>query len=195
VKRFVLAMMVLGACGKGGGGSSDKAADLPPIDVAAINKLVPDAWKSKIEFTVQTVGERHEIFEVAAPKGWKKGFVPGTLEPDETAGSAFGFGTRMDVSSNCDGDCVPKDWAATAEKVEFKQFMPGGQSSAKVVKDEKGAGRRTMIAASDDKTYLVMAWWKDGDKSYSACRVSLGNDAAKDLMPAFTAACASARQK
>jgi len=192
VKRLTLLLLVV-ACGK-----KDDApaapAPLPPIDVAAINKQIPDAWKSKLEMTQQTVGEKHEVYEVAAPKDWKKGFVPGSLEPDGANKDAFGFGARLDVGSNCDGDCVPKDWAATAEKVEFKQFEPGGQSSAKIVKDDKGAGWRAIVAAADDKTYIVRAWWKDGDKRYSACRVTLGSEA-KDLVPVFVAACATARAK
>jgi hypothetical protein len=193
--KGIILVLAIAACGKGGGGGSSGGGEAAaPIDVAPINKLVPDAWKAKVEFTAQTVGEKKETFEVAAPKDWKKGFVPGSLEPGETAGDAFGFGARMDVGTNCDGDCVAKDWAATADKVEFKQFEPGGQSSAKVVKEEKGAGRRTLIAASDDKTYIVTAWWKEGETHYNACHVTIGNGA-KDLVPAFAAACATARAK
>ncbi len=191
MKRIVSLLIVVAACGKGG--SSGVGGDAPPIDVAAINKQIPPAWKGKLELTVQTVGEKHEIYEVAAPKDWKKGFLPGELEPDGASKDAFGFGAKLEVSSNCDGDCVAKDWAATADQVEFKQFSDG-KSAAKVLKDEKGAGRRTLIAASDDATYIVSAWWKDGEPHYNACRVQLGNEA-KDLVPVFVAACTSARAK
>ena len=193
MKRLAL-LVIIAACGKKDD-APPAAPPAPPIDVAAINKQIPDAWKAKLEMTAQTVGEKKEIYEVAAPKDWKKGFVPGSLEPDGPNKDAFGFGARMDVGSNCDGDCVPKDWEKTAEKVEFKQFEPGGQSSAKIVKDDKAPGRRTVIAeSSDGNSYIATAWWKDGDKRYSACHVTLGAEA-KDLVPVFVAACATAREK
>ncbi|HTJ41334.1 MAG TPA: hypothetical protein VL463_04535 [Kofleriaceae bacterium] len=192
MKRFVLISIVIAACGKssssGGGGGDDK-----PVDVGPVNAAIPAAWKGKIEFTDQTFGDKHEKYEAAAPKDWKSSFMPGSFEPDGAMKDAFGFGARYEVSGNCDGDCVAKDWQATADKVEFKQFTDG-TSSAKIVKDEKGAGWRQVIAEGGDNTYIVRAWWVDGAKRYNACRATLGKEA-KDLVPAFVAACQTAKAK
>ena len=96
----------------------------------------------------------------------------------------LGFMTKYAVGTNCDGTCEPKDWAATADKIEFAQLASAGT----VEKDEKGEGTRTMIVAIGDRKDLRMAWWKAGTKRYVSCSASLEKEIAPALA-AFEAAC------
>jgi hypothetical protein len=184
MKTLILSVSLM-ACGKGG----DKAGggSAPTIDYAAINALVPADLKTKLVFDKFELVDEHKhgniTFTFAAPKGWKEGMKGmGSLKAPEDQG----FMTRMSVNSNCDGSCEPKDWAATADKVDFKQFI--GNGDMKVVKDEKKPGSRLMIVEDKDMTHVAYAWWTDGAKNYHACRVTL-DAPLKGAGEAFAKAC------
>ncbi len=190
-RNLVLVLvLVLGGCSKKDGGSSSSGgASAAKIDVAGVNALVPAALKDKVVFEQRDVkeegGHRAPTFTLAAPKGWEQKMkMMATLRPPE--GSNLGFMTELHVSSNCDGDCVAKDWAATADKVNFAQFKSNG---SKIEKDEKGKADRTLVASTDDgKKYVVYAWWEGGAKRYHYCTATLEKEAA-DAAPAFEKAC------
>jgi hypothetical protein len=183
----MLVLVIAAACGKkdGGGGGSASAAK---IDVAGVNALVPAALKDKLVFEQREVkedsGKHSPTFTLAAPKGWEQKMkMMATLRPPDNAN--LGFMTEFHLSSNCDGDCVAKDWAATADKVNFAQFASNG---SKIDKDEKGKSDRTMVATTEDKRYVVYAWWEDGAKRYHYCSATLEKEVV-DAAPAFEKAC------
>ncbi len=180
---LVLICVAAVACGgkkKAGGGGEAK-----PLDVAAVNALVPASLKDKVTFEkreiVEKRGRSKTTYTVAAPKGWKQEMDSfANLKPDKD----MGFMTKFDVGSNCDGECVSKDWAATVEKV-YASYLKG-----KVIKDVKGASSRTIIAESGDMTIVVVASWEDGAKEYSSCGATLEKEV-KDLALAVEKACES----
>ena len=135
------------------------------------------------------------------PKGWKQGFMPGSLQPadaDNFGASPTLGKTRMSLGHNCDGTCEKKDWAAVSDKVHFSQFT-GGKVDGKVIKDEKRANGRTLVferKPSDvfpEKSVVVdviTAWWDPEGSKYHTCTVELGAPA-KGAAAAFEKACAS----
>ena len=172
--------------GKAGGG---KAGALEAVTAAAkdANAAVPADLKEKISFAAAEVDEG----KVAAlvPSGWTESpHIPGSYKPADDAG--LGFMTSYSVGTNCDGSCEPKDWAATADKVNFAQFK-GEQFT--VVKDEQlDGGGRLLVATSGEKTYVTGARWKDGARSYISCSATLDGPAAA-AADAFAQACRAAR--
>lgn len=190
---FVLAVTAAAAaaagCGdkKESGSSTSKAAEGPPVDLAAINAAVPAELKGKLSFAAATAEEGD--LEVVAPAGWEESkHMPGRWKPGQD--SSLGFMTSYAVGSNCDGECTAKDWKAVADKVDFSQLTSG----MKVVKDESGDGNRLVVATSDDTTYVVAAWWKEGANRYFTCHASLADDAAR-AVDAFVKACQATRVK
>lgn len=214
----VLMAVTLGACGKKKGGDS-AAASVTKADADAANAAVPADLKSKIEFEVRTLddGMKHHPtkYTYVAPKQWKKGFMPGSFEPND--GDNMGFGTSVDVGTNCDGSCEPKDWAKVVDKVYYSQYT-GGKVTGKIIKDEKGKNDRLMVFANEPTVQenagsasvtvngqtttttvtatsgskgitIIHTWWNDGDSKHFVCQATL-NDAAAALAPAFEKACA-----
>jgi hypothetical protein len=181
-KWILLGAVLAVGCGKGekGGGGGGATADTSAA-VAAANAALPADLKGKLEF--EGAKNDKEGVAIVAPKGWKAGMMPGSYQPPEDA--SLGFMTRYSVSSNCDGDCAPKDWKATADKVDFAQFK-GDQF--KIEKDENLPNGRVLVAKSGETTYVVAAWWKDGAKKYYNCRATLDREIAA-AAPAFEAAC------
>ena len=182
-----LALVVICVSAIACGGKKKGGGDAKPLDVAGVNALVPASLKDKVTFEKTEIKEergRHsKTYTVAAPKGWKqemKGFA--SLKPDKD----MGFMTSFKVGTNCDGECVSKDWAATVEKV-YGSYLKGT-----VIKDQKSATGRTIIASSGDTTIVVIASWKDGAREYSHCGATLDNQL-KDAAPAFEKACESIR--
>jgi hypothetical protein len=181
--------LALAACGKGDkpDGGRNAAAPRPAvaIDVAAVNALVPPGLKDRLVFEKRDLvierGKHRTTFTVAAPAGWAQDSkLFAHLRSNDKA-------SRLEVGSNCDGECTPKPWEAIAERVNFAPRARG-----KVTKDERAPGRRTMIADGDTGggTVVVTAWWTDGDRSYHTCTASL-DDTLKDAAPAFDKACQS----
>jgi len=120
-------------CGKGDGkdgkegakaGGAAAGGELPADHVAAVNAAVPADLKGKLEFEAGRVdqGRKSERgYKAAVPKGWKAGgVIPGTLRPadaDDFGASKTLGKSLMRIGSNCDGECVKKDWPAIANKV------------------------------------------------------------------------------
>lgn len=202
--KKLLVISMLAACGKSGGGSA--SVSVTKADADAVNALVPADMKGKIEFEVRKLedklGRHTKTYTVVAPKGWKNGFMPGSLEPTEEP-KGFGLGkTDMQVGSNCDGECKPKDWAAVVDKVYYAQFT-SGQVKGKVVKDDKQKTSRllvfekqptveqqgnTEVTSGTEGVEIIRTWWSDGASNVFTCQVSLNKDDAK-LAPAFEQAC------
>lgn len=176
----LVSVAALAACG----GKKKGGAEGKPLDVAAVNALVPASMKDKVVFEKREVVEdrgNKTTYTVAAPKGWKqemKDFA--TLKPDKD----MGFMTSFKLGTNCDGECVAKDWPATIEKV-YASYLKG-----KVIKDVKGDHRRTIIGESNGTVGVVVAWWEDGAKEYYSCGATLESEA-KELAAAFEKACES----
>ncbi len=197
----ICVLMLIAACGKGSSGDAAKV-DISVDHVAAVNAAIPAEWKGKIEFVAGEIVDdkrRNPVrYKVAIPKDWKKGFMPGALEPadSDTFGSKTFGKTEIQVGSNCDGTCEKKDWAATSDKVNFAQFATG-QTKGKVIKDEKSATGRTMVFEHEvDSSFpekevavrIIRAWWTDGAPRYYTCTADLGTPA-KGLAAAFEKAC------
>jgi hypothetical protein len=207
MKRMMVVSLMIAACGKGKGGDSAPSVSVTKADADAVNALVPADAKAKFDFEVRKIedkmGHRTTTYTVVAPKGWKNGFMPGSLEPAEEA-HGFGMGkTDMKVGSNCDGDCKPKDWAAVVDKVYYAQFT-SGQVKGKVVKDDKQKTSRTLVfenqptvekqgetevTTGTEGVTIIRTWWLDGASKHYSCQASLNKDDAK-LAPAFEQACA-----
>ena len=203
MKRLAIVMLCAAACGKGSGksGGGDKAGG-GTADAAAANAAIPAAWKSKVSFEVKTLGgeeDKHaDKVSVPVPKGWKKGFLDGSVEPPD-GNNDYGFGTKMLVGGGCQGECKVKssaEWAKAADESMFNNLL-AHTPPPKVIKDEKKDGRRTMIAEDTNtdgnvnNTTVVTAWWKDGAERFYFCDVTLAPES-KDLAPAFEKACLAA---
>lgn len=149
------------------------------IDVVPINALVPPPLGDKLVFEQRSIAIDRVTYTVAAPKAWTQdGKLFAHLKGDHS---------RLEIGSNCDGECKPKDWAAIADKVNFAP-----RSKGKVLKDDRTANRRTMIAevslGGQETTDVVVAWWTDGAKQYHQCTASL-DESIKGAAAAFEKAC------
>src|SRR4029077_4164972 len=94
-----------------------------------------------IEFASQVLdlGKFGKPQVIAAPKGWKKGFMEGSLEPTKD----FGFGTSFRAVGDCVGECKTRS-AAEWETAATSEYFANAGKDMKIVKDEKGTGRRAM---------------------------------------------------
>lgn len=187
----VIAVIAVGlACGKADRTPAAGSATPPPIaiDSAAVNALVPAALKDKLVFERRELaierGAHKAIYTLAAPAGWVQ---TSKLFAHLRPAGATGQGPRLDVGSNCDGPCTPRPWEVIADRVNFAPRARG-----KVLKDDRTATRRTMIAevesGGQQTTDVVVAWWTDGDRSYHVCTAVL-DDALRGAAPAFDRAC------
>lgn len=184
IKHMLLVGLLVAGCGKkdgaaGGGGDGPTKADAD-----AVNALIPADVKGKVEFEVATIDDgmgRHPTkYTVVAPKGWKKGFMPGSLEPadSDNFGSKTLGKSSFKVGSNCDGTCEKKDWAAVVDKVYYSQFT-GASVKGKVVKDDKTPTGRTMIFEGEDvmgdkQTKMIKTWWTADSTKHYICEAELG---------------------
>jgi|HubBroStandDraft_6_1064221.scaffolds.fasta_scaffold57752_3 hypothetical protein len=185
MSKLLALVLVLSACGKSSQKNEAPAAPPPvTIDAAAVNALVPAELKAKLVFdktdVLQEQGKSKLTFTVAAPKGWKQ---DGTMFAKLKGGDDAGFMTSMDLASDCNGTCEPKDWAVAADSVVFKQFKDAG-----VVKNETTPTSRLLIATRDKTTFVAYAWWTTGAKRYHYCMVTLEEPVAA-AAPAFAKAC------
>lgn len=182
----VVVVACLSACGKGSSSSSapkgeDPAAAQKALQETAVpeaNKAVPADLQAKLKFTTRVLDE--DRVAAVIPDGWKESkVIPGSFENGD-----MGFMTRFGIGSNCDGDCVAKDWAATVDKVEG-----GGIGSFTKEKDEKlGDEGRVIVAKGADGAVVVVAVWKKDSPRYFYCRARLDKEALPAL-PAFEKAC------
>ena len=197
MKHLIAVVAALAAC--------KSSKDAPKVDIddahiAAVNAALPADLKDKIAFEKKDVeagmGKKKETYTVAAPKGWKAGFMPGSLEPAD----ADGFGSKtlgkssFRVGSDCNGSCEKKDWAAVSDQVYFSQMT--SNKEGKVTKDEKGENRRTVIFEGkvsdfpehDVAIRIVTAWWEPDSTHYYVCQAELGVPL-KGAAAAFEKAC------
>ncbi len=202
MKRFAIVLLCAAACGKSGGKSGGGSSGGGTADPKAANDAVPAAWKSKLTFEAKTLGGEKEKsgdkVSVPVPKGWKNGFLDGSVEPPD-GNNDYGFGTKMWVGGGCQGECKAKssaEWAKAANESMFDNLL-AHTPAPKVIKDEKKDGRRTVIAEDQftdgnvNNTTVVTAWWKDGAERFYFCDVTLAPES-KDLAPAFEKACLAA---
>jgi hypothetical protein len=193
VAAATLALSAVGCKKDGDGGGSGKPAGPSKAEqmkafqenvLPEVQAAVP-ADAPKVEFEAK-LAEKEKLI-AAVPKGWKEGVIPGSYQPPDEA--SLGFMTRYTAGTNCDGSCEPKDWKATADKVNFAQFQ-GDQFQ--VQKDDaltEPAGRILVANTKDDgKVYIAAARWQDGASFYITCSVTLDKEAAA-LAPAFEKAC------
>jgi hypothetical protein len=185
--------IALAACGRSddrNGAAPASGSDQPVaiVDVAAVNALVPPSLTDRLVFEKRDLvierGKRKTTYTLAAPRDWaQRSKMFAHLRADDKA-APF---TRLEVGSSCDGECSPKAWQPIVDRVSFAPRAKG-----KVLKDERGPGRRTMIAVVDSAgatmTEIVVAWWTDGARSYHTCTASLG-EAFKEAAAAFDRAC------
>ncbi|HEY0986529.1 MAG TPA: hypothetical protein VGD80_05720 [Kofleriaceae bacterium] len=190
----IVALVAVAGCGKPAEHKESAAAQGADtarvvVDVAAVNALVPAGLKDKLVFEKRELvierGKRKTTYTVAAPRGWAQS---STMFAHLRADDRANMSTRLEVGSNCDGECSPKPWQAIANRVNFAPRAAG----RKVLKDEAGPGRRTMVAVVDSggarTTDVVVAWWSDGAKRYHTCMASLG-EGFQEAAPAFDRAC------
>ncbi|HUJ58941.1 MAG TPA: hypothetical protein VLX92_10625 [Kofleriaceae bacterium] len=187
---WLCAALALVACGKKDGDKA-KESKAPPvaIDIAAVNALVPAALKDKIVFEQRTIeleqGRKHRKFTLAVPKNWTlQDKMFGMVKADDKGG----FFSKLTIGDSCGGACeAGKDWAKVADGEQFANRAKG-----KVEKDDKGAGRRTMISVDDNTkvTNVNTAWWTDGASRYFDCSYDL-DESIKDAAPAFEKACSA----
>jgi hypothetical protein len=176
-----------GSSGGGGGGA---------VDPAKANAAIPASWKGKVEFEAKKLGKGKfgDPVMVAAPKGWKDGFMDGSLEPPD-GNKDFGFGTTFRAGGTCEGECKKEkseaEWVAAGNASFFGNLLKH-DPAPKIIKDEKGPGHRTLVATDKsngiDKVTIVVAKWKDGGDRLYFCTVDLA-DASKEAAPAFEQAC------
>ena len=194
-RKLVFVMIVAAACGKkdgdkGGGG--DKKSGGGTVDPGPANAAIPAAWKGKIEFEAATIADDFDKdggVKAVVPKGWAGGKgIKAMREPPQ--GGGFGFMTHIWAGSGCGGECKERP-AAELEKEANKSFFDtllAHTPPPKVIKDEKTPGHRLLVAEEDSKITISSAWWTDGGKRFQFCTVDLDKEA-KDLEPAFEAAC------
>ncbi|MEZ4467185.1 MAG: hypothetical protein R3F60_31035 [bacterium] len=208
LRRLALATLLLplAACGDkaadGGGGAakpagksaSDVRAELQAAPLSGVMAARPAG--STVEFEARVIDEDKSLVAIV-PKGWEesKG-IPGRFKPPSN--SDFGFMTSFSVGTNCDGMCSPKDWKATAEKVDLAQFRDPAKFTI-VSETDMTAPTGKMLQATSagggfggPKTYLTMVRWKDGADRYQTCRATLEGETANALLPAFQKACEAA---
>src|SRR6185312_10630111 len=115
------------------------------------------------------------------PKSWKDGFMPGSVKPEDA--DNLGFATEMQVGTNCDGSCEPKDWAKVSGKVH--KDVKGKNDRLLVFANEptvqENAGSASMTVNGQTTTTtvtatsgtkgvtIIHAWWSDGDSRYFTC--------------------------
>ena len=193
VRAGLVALMVIAGCGKSadrqeGATATGAGSAAVVVDVAAVNALVPAGLKDTLVFEKRELvierGKRKTTYTIAAPRGWvQRSTMFAHLRADDRANML----TRLEVGSNCDGECRPKAWQAISDRVNFAPRAKG-----KVLKDEAAPGRRTMVAVVDSggarTTDVVVAWWSDGARNYHTCTASLG-EWFQEAAPAFDKAC------
>jgi len=199
IVAMVVAALAFGSlgCNKGGGAAGGDEAGQPagPSKADQLKtfqeKVVPEIQAAipedapKVELEAKLLDDDKMI--AAVPKGWKEGVVPGSFQPPDEAN--LGFMTRYSAGTNCDGTCEPKDWKATADKVNFAQFK-GDQFQIQKDEELKDPSGRVLVATTKDdgKVYISAARWKDGARFYVTCAVTLDKEAVA-LATAFEKAC------
>ena len=184
----VVAMMVsvVGCNKKDAGPSAADALKQAEPAVAAVNALIPAAFKGKIAFKAAATEDARAVGIM--PDGWGKAFMKGEVEPPKGS-SDFGFFTKMQISATCMGECKERDdWAA-----KIAEFYGTFSADTKPETDEKvGANGRIVVKKMGstktlDTLYTV---WAKGGAEFLYCKVTLAEESFA-LQPAFAKACES----
>jgi hypothetical protein len=187
-------VLLLVACGSQNDGKVKVA--IPPEHVAAVNALVPAEWKAKVEFELGSVkdtrgGVKGDTYKLALPRGWKPAYKAGSLQPPDADefGRSVGLGAtaQMMVGSNCNGECMNKDWAAEVDKTYYQKFTAATELGT-ITRDDKTATGRTLVFTRPDEVNILTTWWQANGSQHFICEVKL-QDAAMVLAPAFEKAC------
>jgi hypothetical protein len=177
------------ACKKSDDGSKSKAIDVDEVKktmksdvLPKVKAKLPKDLAKPLDFEVGMVADDRVV--VVVPTGWKESVIK-ALEPKEDS-----FGTKMWVSSNCDGMCQAKDWEKVSQKVDVDGMKT---STYEVVSDEKIDDGRIVVTKDKSQTgdpivRLVVLKWKKDAPRYFACRVELQGDWAQ-AQDAFLEAC------
>jgi hypothetical protein len=199
---MLLAMLVLSCRAE-----PKKAATLEQV-ASEINALIPEQWKTKIEFAPGVIDFKKHRFTLLLPKGWVPSQLDGIVVPPDNniveMSAVFGFNNDVSVRTQCGGDCGGiKDWKAASDYQTFEQYTTGRVRGI-VLSDEATPNGRLMIFQREpqkgadvkvvpgDKARLVMrAWWEKNDTKYYMCQATL-SDLSFLLAPAMAAACMTA---
>lgn len=85
------------------------------------------------------------------------------------------FGTRLTITTNCDGMCGAKDWPAVVAAVEFKRYQ---SAPWRVVRDARltGVAGRILVASDAGDMEITVARWAGGADRYLVCRARVPGD-------------------
>ena len=213
-----LTLILIAAAACGGAGDDKLKADVSATHVDAVNALVPPAWKAELVFEVGTIVDRRgpevETYRFAKPRGWIPAFLPGSIKPadadDFGRSEKLAANMQMRIGTNCDGECLAKDWDEVADRLYYKQFT-NGTRKGKVLRDTRSKTGRTMVflreptkemqgsvqvTTGEKGVNLLTTWWKAGGRRMFICEVDLGEQHAapppaplEDLVAAFEKAC------
>lgn len=201
------AVAAAGGCGK----KAPRKATLAE-EATEINKLIPAAWKGKIEFAPGDLEWKGQWrYKLLLPKGWVPSQVDGAVEPPDNnvvdQSPTFGFNNEVSVFPACGGDCGGvKEWRKASHTQMFEQFVTG-LIRGTVLSDQELPNGRLMIfqrmpeKGSDvkvtpgDKARLVIrAWWDPKADRYHICQVTL-SDLSFELAPVAAAVCMTATEE
>lgn len=191
--RSPILFLLLGILASCGGKKEESAEAKGPSQaeldqaVTAANKAVPADLGTSVEFAIYREPKKARYVAIV-PKGWEESDVmPGSFEAPDVLGSM----TRFRVGTNCDGTCEPKDWAATAEKINFKQLRSGTIEK----EEELPGGGKLIISKKSGSTYVSLARWSDKGRFYLTCYANLETKAATLVTAAETACKAMATDR
>lgn len=168
-----LALLAIG-CKKKEPDSSQKSVDVDDVKktmksdlLPKVQAKVPKDLEKKLDFEVGMAADDRVVAVV--PSGWKLSVIK-AFEPDDDS-----FGTKVWISSNCDGMCTAKDWEKVADKVDVAGMKT---STAELVSDDKLDDGRVVVmkdksGSGDDEVRMVVLRWKKDASRYFACRVEL----------------------
>lgn len=190
------------------------------IDVEAVNQLVSDKHKYKLEFEAReiTSGIKHRVrYSVAVPKGWK--VDGGRIEPTDSKANGRSL---MTIESSCDqcliglstgGDtrglvcdqnaCTTQDWGAFVESRIAQDRAIPRMYRHEVVRDDLINGRRILVelaehtepdAAPKRSATVRVFWWNKGAPEFHTCYAWL-DEHLVDSASAFGKACELAISK
>jgi hypothetical protein len=183
VSACLLVGLVIAGC------ADAPSAQRPAIDLAAINREVPESLRDRLRFAPTSWSDGRHRAEIAVPAGWIEDGDGSWHEPE--AGRFDDGLSTMTVGYGCDGSCTRKDWPATVAVHVF-----GDRVGLERGVDVRDVGHR--LATFVDRrgptpvTHVVAAFWDLDAAWYYLCEAAVAGD---DLpaLPAFIQACRSLR--
>ena len=166
VRFLALAIVVCVGCK-----AKEKAPPTPAERLAAFQTDVLPGLPAAPSLEARLLSD--DTIVAAIPARWMPHeHLRGTfLAPEDDAP----FGTRLTITTNCDGMCGPKDWPVVADAVEFKRYH---SPPWRVVRDEAltGAAGRILVANDDGNVEITVARWATGAERYLVCRARVPGD-------------------